>query len=518
MFGTGDGVQVGNVTAIHGRGSDIWIGGEFGLQKFESGRFRSIHAADEDWLLGISGIVETPDGDLWLNGLTGIFHISRAEIAEALKNPSYRVRGEHIGSREGLPGFAAQIRPLPTAIEGSDGRLWFSLSSGVAWLNPTHARQQSAVPPLTIQSVYADDKNYDATSSLAFPAHTSSVAILYSAISLSDPEAVRSRVRLRETDANWHEVTTGEPVTYRNLAPGQYRFSVGVSDTNGAWSDKVANVDFTILPAWYQTYWFRSLCVGALLLLVWVLYQLRLRQMQHQFNIGLEAQVRERTRIARELHDTMLQSFQGLLLRFQTVSNLLPTRPEEAKTRIDSVIEEGSNAISEGRDAVHELRSMGLKSVDLAESIRNFAKELLGNLSSENRPEFRVQVEGSPRDLNPVVRDEVYRIAIEALRNAIRHAEAQRVEVEILYDLECLQLRVRDNGKGIDEDILDKEHSPGHWGLRGMRERAKLIGGSLEIWSKPGSGAEIELNIPATNAYAKPSASRGSFFSRASRS
>jgi signal transduction histidine kinase len=160
-------------------------------------------------------------------------------------------------------------------------------------------------------------------------------------------------------------------------------------------------LDFSVLPAYYQTAWFRVLCGAAFLLLLWFIYQYRLRQLQHQFNIGLEAQVSERTRIARELHDTLLRGFNGLLLRFLTVSKLLPSRPEEAKTRIDSVIEEGSNAITEGRDAVHELRSMGLMALDLAQSIRDFAKELLGNLSSENLPEFTVQVEGTPKDLNP---------------------------------------------------------------------------------------------------------------------
>jgi len=242
-----------------------------------------------------------------------------------------------------------------------------------------------------------------------------------------------------------------------------------------------------------------------------------MRQIAKQLEIRIDAQVNERTRIARELHDTMLQSFQGLLLRFQTVLNLLPARPEEAMLRIEGVIEEGSNAITEGRDAVHELRSMGLEIADLAQSIRDFAKELLGNLSSRNLPQFHVQMEGTPRDLNPVVRDESYRITAEALRNAIRHAEAQQIEVEIRYDQEQLKLRIRDDGKGIDAGVLEKEHAPGHWGLRGMRERAKVIGGSFEVWSKQGSGTEIELKIPATSAYAKPSPSRGAFFSQISR-
>jgi signal transduction histidine kinase/ligand-binding sensor domain-containing protein len=514
VFGPDDGIRVGNVTAISGRGLGVWIGGEFGLQEFDNGRFRTIQAVDEDWLLGISGIVETTDGDLWLNGLTGIFHIGRAEIAEALKNPSYRVRGQHIGSREGLPGFAAQLRPLRTAIEGSDGRLWFSLTGGVVWLDPTHAQQQTIVPPLTIQSVSADDKNYEANSSLTFPAHTSSVGINYSAISLSDPEAIRSRFRLRETDADRHEVSTGDPVTYRNLAPGHYHFSVVASDTNGVWSDKVANVDFTILPAWYQTNWFRALCVCTFLLLLWALYQVRLKQIERQFNLAIEARVNERTRIARDLHDTLLQSFNALLLRLQTVSNVLPAQPDEAKRRIDRAVEQASDAITEGRDTLNELRSSGSATIDLDQAISNFAKELLSGSALAPVPEVHVRIEGTPKPLNPVVRDEVYRIVTEALRNAIRHANAGRIEVEIRYDEHHLRIRVGDNGTGIDPAILDQDHRAGHWGLRGMRERAKSVEGTMEVWSQIDIGTEIELSIPAASVYATPLSARWSVLSR----
>jgi len=318
-------------------------------------------------------------------------------------------------------------------------------------------------------------------------------------------------------DAAWQEPGTRRQAFYNDLRPGHYRFRVIACNNDGVWNQTGDVLAFSILPAYYQTTWFYALCAAGLLLLLWLLYQYRLRQLQHQFNIGLEAQVSERTRIARELHDTLLQSFNGLLLRFQTVSNLLPSRPEEAKSRIDSVIEEGSGAISEGRDAVHELRSLGLMTSDLAQSIRNFAKELLDNFPSKNLPELHVQVGGSPKDLNPVVRDEAYRFVAEALRNALRHAEAHQIEVEIRYDEEHLKLRIRDDGKGIDKDVLNKEYAPGHWGLRGMRERAKLIGANFEIWSEPGSGTEIELKIPSANAYAKPNSARWSFFSRTPR-
>jgi signal transduction histidine kinase len=254
----------------------------------------------------------------------------------------------------------------------------------------------------------------------------------------------------------------------------------------------------------------------AFLLLLWSIYQLRLKQLEREFHMALEARVDERTRIARELHDTLLQSFNGLLLRFQAVSNLLPTRPDEAKQRVDNAIQQASDAITEGRNAVHELRSGGLMTMDLAQSINNFAKELLS--APENPPEFFAQVEGTPRNLNPIVRDEVYRIATEALRNSIRHARARRIEVEIRYGEQRLRIRIRDDGKGIDPSFLDRDQAPGHWGLRGMRERAKLVGGNLEVWSKPETGTEVELNIPAASAYAKPPASRWSVFSRIWRS
>src|SRR3984885_1266086 len=283
LFGPSDGLQVGNIMAIHGRRSEIWIGGEFGLEQFDQRRFHNIAAVNDEWLHGISGIVETANGDLWLNAISGIFHIRKAEISEALKDPAYRVKGEHIGRREGLPGVAPQLRPLPTAIEGTDGRLWFTLRNGVVWLDPATYSQERTVPaPITIQSVSADDTFYAPDSRLSLPAHTSSVQISYNAVSLSDPETIRLRYKLQETDKDWHEVAAATPVTYRNLPPGSYRFSVEASDTNGVWSGAPGNVAFTIVPAFYQTTWFRLLCVAAFLACLWGLHQLRVQELRRE--------------------------------------------------------------------------------------------------------------------------------------------------------------------------------------------------------------------------------------------
>ena len=211
----------------------------------------------------------------------------------------------------------------------------------------------------------------------------------------------------------------------------------------------------------------------------------------------------ERTRIARDLHDTLLQSFQGLLLRFQAGINMLPERPADARRTLEDAVDLASEAITEGRDAVQGLRMSTVEKNDLAVAIRTVGEELASAETNELSPNFKVVVEGMSRNLHPILRDEVYRLAAEALRNAFRHAAAQNVEVEIRYDEKYFRLRVRDDGKGIHTEVLRGHGPEGHYGLHGMRERAKLVGGKLTIWTELNIGTEIELNIPGARAYVK---------------
>ena len=215
----------------------------------------------------------------------------------------------------------------------------------------------------------------------------------------------------------------------------------------------------------------------------------------------LDARINERTRIARELHDTLLQSFHGLLLRFQTAYSLLPSRPEEAREILEKAINAATKAIIEGRDAVQALRSSTAEANDLAAAIKTFGEELTASESDSISPAFRVEVEGKPRNLHPIRREEVHRIAAEALGNAFRHARARNIEVEIRYEEQQFRLRVRDDGKGIDPEVLSATGRDGHFGLHGMKERAEIANGKLEIWSRDGAGTEIELTIPAASAY-----------------
>ena len=313
----------------------------------------------------------------------------------------------------------------------------------------------------------------------------------------------------------WGTVSNGNrQVQYSNLAPKNYRFRVTTCNNSGVWNEAGASWDFSVAPAYYQTWWFRSLCVTVFLALLVVLHRLRLRQVERQFNLRLEGRVAERTRIARELHDTLLQSFQGVLLKFHAATYVVLDRPAEAQKTLQNVIEQARQVITEGRDAVQGLRSSTVVTNDLGRALSMLGEELAGTQTDGNRLEFRVNVEGTPRDLIALVRDEAYQITAEALRNAFHHAQARRIEVEIRYDRRQLRLRIRDNGKGIDPKVLEAGAREGHYGLPGMRERAKLVGGKLAVWSELDSGTETELTIPASIAYAKSLTTRRPMFWR----
>jgi signal transduction histidine kinase len=275
-------------------------------------------------------------------------------------------------------------------------------------------------------------------------------------------------------------------------------------NNSGVWNEEGDFLDFSIAPAFYQRTSFRVLCFVAFMGLLFVAYRLRVRQLARQFNRTLEARVSERTRIARDLHDTLLQSFQGLLLRFQSVLNVLPANPYEARQRLDLALDQAAAAITEGRNAVQGLRLSALENNDLASGIIAIGQELTADGPDAAAPAVDVEVEGAPRDLNPIVRDEAYRIAGEALRNSFRHAQARQITIAIRYDRRQFRLRVRDDGKGIDEATARRGHA-GHFGLHGMRERAEIVGGRLEVWSKRDTGTEVELSIPGAVAYGAPS-------------
>jgi signal transduction histidine kinase len=271
---------------------------------------------------------------------------------------------------------------------------------------------------------------------------------------------------------------------------------------SGVWNEAGTILDFSILPAYYQTVWFRASCAAACLLLLWAIYRFRVHQLQRQFAMALEARVSERARIARELHDTLLQSIHGLLFRFQAARNMLPRRPQEAMQALDEIISRAEQAIAEGRSAIQNLRSAPTTPRVLANVLTTTAKDLAAEV--ENPPSFDVIVEGERQPLAGVFEREVFVITRELLQNAFQHAKARHIEAEIRYHETELRVRIRDDGKGIDPKVREEGGRDGHWGLQGVRERAREIGARLDIWSETGAGTEIELTVPANIAYGKP--------------
>jgi signal transduction histidine kinase/ligand-binding sensor domain-containing protein len=501
-----DGLGKGHVPGLElDQDGALWAATEEGgLSRIKDGRVTTLTTKNGLPCDVIHWTIEDEERSLWLYTACGLVRIARSELDAWVADPERRVETTVWDADDGV-----RLHPIsptsfgPPIAKSRDGKLWSLMGvEGVSVVDPHHLVVNQLPPPVYIEQVTADGQPYDVSNGLRLPAGTHDLLFNFTALTFVKSDKVRFRVKLEGQDEGWRELVNLRQVHYTNLSPKHYRFRVLACNNSGVWNEEGALLDFSIAPTFYQTTWFRLACVALLLILFWAAYQLRVRQLAHQFNRTLEARVSERTRIARELHDTLLQSFQGLLLRFQSASKLLPGRAEEAKQRLDSAIDQASAAIAEGRDAVQGLRSSAFETNDLANGIIAIGKELTSDASAHDMPGIDVEVEGGPRELKPVVRDEACRIAGEALRNALRHAQAQRITVGILYDKRQFRLRIRDDGRGIDEEIV--RHQPaGHFGLHGMRERAEVVGGQLKVSSKLDSGTEVELFIPGAIAYEK---------------
>jgi len=496
-------LQSGSIAAIHeDRTGTLWLGAWDGLYKYNTQNGTFVRYTESDGLPSsvVLGILEDRSGRLWLSTKKGISRFDPGtatfknyDVLDGLQGDDFDVAFEDPGS----------------------GEMFFGGSNGFNAFFPENIRDDSFVPPVVITSLKIFNKPVPIgarsvlkkavpyVDSLTLSYRDNVFSFEFAALSYANSQKNRYRYKLENFDPGWSEVGSNQRLaTYTNLDPGKYVFRVQGSNSDGVWNEQGASLAILVTPPWWNTTWVRALCALLVLGLLWAWYQWRLRQLGHHFEITLEARVGERTRIAREIHDTLLQSFQGLLLQLEAVSQMHLDRPTEAKQKLDRTIERGARAITEGRDAVQGLRASTVQTNDLARAVNALGEELAADPGNRGSPAFRVDVEGEPRNLHPILRDEIYRIAAEGLRNAFRHAQARQIEVEIRYDDQQFRLRVRDDGKGMDQSVILDQGRKGHYGLPGMRERAKLIGGKLEIWSEIGAGTEVELRIAAAAAYA----------------
>jgi signal transduction histidine kinase/ligand-binding sensor domain-containing protein len=486
-----DGLQVGHVTSLHPAEGGIWIGGSRGLAFFDGRAFRPITPVRGSRFSGLHGLVETVTGELWLHGDDGILRIPAEEVRRARAEPGFPVRPRSLGPFASLASDTLQLRPLPTAVEGRDGRVWFAVSNGVRVADPRRLSAPLPAPRPRILSLEVDDRATPLQPDTALPPHTRRIAIQYTAPGLTAPNQLRFRYRLQGYDTQWHPVGTRREAIYTALPPGRYRFEVSAAYAGGAWHSQGDALDFVQVPAIHQTGWFLAACIILGLGALWLLMWLRVRSVAAALRGRLEERHRERERIARELHDTLLQGVQGLMLRIQAATDrIAPGDP--ARHALEAALDQADLVIAEGRDRVKDLRGEEATDIDLLSALLAAGREL----EPDSGTRLRAISGGKPRPLDPCVQEELYRIGREALINAFRHAGAREVVVEITHGRRALHLRVHDDGRGMSPEVIERGGRPGHWGLSGMRERAERIGGTFSIRSREGKGTEIDVAVP----------------------
>jgi signal transduction histidine kinase/ligand-binding sensor domain-containing protein len=497
-LGAAEGFQLGTVLQLQPDGALMWVGGESGTGLFRAGRFTALQGRSGEKFLGVSGIVRLPSGDLWLHGADGIFRIGAASLREWLNGGARDVAFERFDARDGLQGRAPQFRPLPSALRAADGKLWFTTIGSVAILDPARIRHNPAPPPVVIRGVSAQGRTYSPAEGapLVLPTGTDSVQVAFSVLSLSMPDRVRISYRLEGVDRGWQDAAGRREAYYTNLRPGTYRFQVRAANEDGVWNTQGAACEVRIPPAFVQTLWFKLLLVSLAAMALYALHAARIRYLRRNLQQRLQERMAERSRIARALHDTLLQSVQGLIMSFHAHVDLVAPGTRE-RTRLDQTLDLAEQLLVEGRDQI-----MGLRTAASANELGLALIELGKGLAAHGRHSFSECVQGRVRLLQPRVHDEVYAIAREALFNASRYAGAANITLELDYGTQVFAVRIRDDGRGLPDRVAKAERRDGHWGLVGMRERASCIGASLEIASQAGRGTLIPVTVAGAVAYA----------------
>jgi signal transduction histidine kinase/ligand-binding sensor domain-containing protein len=496
----------------------LWIATRLGLSRVRGG-----HAARLDSGNGLPCDVinwtHFDENSAWLYTGCGLIQFARRDIdawaqaAERGAPAAVKVRalnywdGVRLQPSVASVGGGGQVTEVrlftPKAAQTRDGKIWLASGEGITVVDPARRPFNGIAPPVHVERVVSDGTAQEPRAPLRLPPLPRNLEIEYTGLSFTAPEKVQFRYKLDGHDASWQDAGNRRHAFYTDLPPGPYRFQVVAANNSGVWNEQGDSIEFSIAPAWWQTNVFRVSCALAFALLLYGLHRLRLARLARELHMTLDARVNERLRISRELHDTLLQNFQGVLLKFQAATSLLPAQPAEARRRLEDVMEQAEQAVVEGRDTVRELRASTVTTNDLAEALAELGTQIRADYAGELAPEFRVVVEGETRDLVPLVRDEVHRIAGEAVRNAFHHSQSRGIDVHIQYEGRQFRLVVRDDGMGIAPDALAQGDRAGHFGLRGMEERAQLAGGTLTLAGARGGGTEVTLVIPASRAYPK---------------
>jgi ligand-binding sensor domain-containing protein/signal transduction histidine kinase len=484
----------------------LWIGSyDGGLTRLKDGKFTRFTKNEGLSSNGVFCILEDNQGWFWMNSNQGIYRVGHQELNDFADGKIKSLTSIAYNKQDGVLNIEGNGGRQPAGVKSRDGRLWFPTAQGVAVVDPEAVTTNQLPPPVLIEEIVIDRNSLENKKiepavnnqpEITLAPDQRNLEINYTGISFINSGQVKFKYKLEGLDRDWNEVGTRRTAYYSYLPPGEYTFHVIAANRDGVWNTEGARIRVRVFPPFYRTYWFLLLCVALAGLLVWMGYRRRVRLVKARLASQFEDRLRERTLIAQDLHDTLLQGFLSASMQLHVADDKLPA-DSPAKPLVRRVLELMGQVIEEGRNAVRGLRSSnGHGSLNLEEAFSRFQQEF----AVKDEIAFRVVVEGRPQLIHPVIRDEVYRIGHEALINAFRHSHAKMIEVEVDYSAHHLRLLISDDGDGIDPQVL-RSGRDGHWGLSGMRERAERIGARLKVRSRAASGTEVELSVPGQVAF-----------------
>jgi signal transduction histidine kinase len=475
-----EGLGNGLVRALYtDRDGTVWAGTGDGLSRFRDSRWTTWTAAQGLPEGGVQGIVEDDTGGLWLLTPAGVLRLPLT----SLDGPAKGLQFVLYGRTEGLRLGNGMTNPRLT--RSRDGRIWVCTEDGVAAIDPARMKPNPVPPPVVIEQVIADGKIYDPwlRGETAFRGHD--LQIVYTGISLMVPERVRFRYRLEGLDSQWTDAGTRRNVSYMNLPPRHYRFQVIACNNDGLWNNAGADFALRVDPYFYQTKWFALLCLTAVTLLVWSAHRLKVRRVVSR----LQLITAERVRFGRELHDSLLQGFSGVVFLLEAAARQFETAPEAAKQRLERAIDQADRSLREAREMIVSMRIPALENNTLPEALQTTALEMLSDTSVD----LQFEIKGRPEQGPYNVEANLFLLAREAVTNALKHASAKRIRLELCYTPKELHLTIQDDGVGFEPE--EAAAKAGHFGFHNMQERARLIRGRFSVNSAPGSGTTIEVAV-----------------------
>lgn len=500
-FSGTEGLDVGAASHVVDFDGQVWLLGQQGIAAFTGDRFVTITGSGGHRFVGVTGLLQRANGDLWMFGADGIARIASNEWRRSLVEPGHQVAYTRLDHLDGISVSPMSGAPLPSVAETTDGRLWFAGASRLFWLDPDRLSSPRPPPPVVLRRLEVDGVVMSPRDGIRLPVGTSRISLSYAAPAAELAERTRFRYRLTTDDdaaPAWESAGDRHEVVYHKLPPGEYRFEIAASGRDGHWGESPTVIGFAIEPAFHQTRAFLALVTLAAMLLLAAAWIIRLRQVSMRIRAQMGARMAEREQISRDLHDTLLQGVQALLLNFQAIANRIPA-DDPLRQRMESALDRAQEVVREGRDRIGALRERDIADVDLTRCLERHGREL----AAEAGVDFVIEASPS-RPLRATAHEHLLQVGREALNNAFRHAGASRVWLHLDHGADGVRLVVADDGRGFPMDVQRDGQREGHWGLVGMRERAQLAGGSLELRSREEGGAEVAMWVPASLAYAGP--------------